>query len=462
MTTNSKAQQDNTALFLSCAQEWANSEDHKENSLLESSLLKKNLLEKNTSQVETKQNNTEKSSFIVLPTMNNDNAEQYMNINKENQEAIFKQIPQKCITKKTSKKITEETTSASKILPTSLSTHFPHFYSYLHTKLQNAAPYSLTQSKTHALTLLKTPHESLNWHLYLIPAQKQIPSQSERASIIQEESLYKEELCQPITKEENLLAWLHEGITKGWLRHAALEEFKEILPSAYLSQDIFWKRFSSKCDSTNRISLVLFKLPKQNTNSLHSNKQDIYLRELIEQILLTIKGTDFFGEIHGFGVGLVLCDCGSFSATAKAERILTRLENIFKNTNSTKNPQVPSFSTSEPHTNPNMQIPIQVAVAEKEEGENADTLFAHAKEVIHAHEHENTYLAHSPQQNSFIPPRKKATKNTMDTTFSENQNPIPPRIQALRVHVYRNTQKSKEKNSLVQSDEKRFLFFGIH
>ena len=65
-------------------------------------------------------------------------------------------------------------------------------------------------------------------------------------------------------------------------------------------------------------------------------------------------------------------------------------------------------------------VSIEVGVAEAEGDENADTLFGYTKEA----------LASKPEH-------------------------------GLRVQVYRNMKKDKENSSLVQSDEKRFLFFGV-
>jgi len=259
-------------------------------------------------------------------------------------------------------------------------TIFTRLYSILESAFIQHIPLSYAQSEAKAKELLLFPKQNNNWHLCLRGYHAH--NISENA-----ESVADSELHDPL---EGAVSWLTEGIEKGWLRHVDIEAFARPLHHAFLSQERFWQCFASACDrKNNHLSLVLFEIAE----TAQKKKETL---ELIEQILIVTKNQDFFGEIKGFGVALVLPDSGRFGATACAESILSRMGKVLQN------------------------ISIKVGVAEAEGGDNVDALFAHAKEAL-----------------------------------ANNQE------DGREVQVYRSMKKNKENNSLVQSDEKRFLFFGV-
>ncbi len=202
-------------------------------------------------------------------------------------------------------------------------------------------------------------------------------------------------LCIPQTNHnklefiEKIESWLELGIENGWIKYANLDKIFSPLHKSFLDQEEFWQRFVLACDTRkNHLTLVLFKLQHQNYKS--------QLKEIIEQLLFCTDKNDFFGEIKGFGVGLVLPGTGCFAASACAERVLANMK------------------TSLPNHD------FEAGITEICEGENADTAFAHAKEAL--------------------------LQNKADNMF---------------VKIYQRAKKDLTNNSLVQADEKRFLFFGI-
>ncbi len=258
-------------------------------------------------------------------------------------------------------------------------------YAALESAFTTYTPLSHAQSQNSAKELMLIPQKNYNWHLCLMGYHAQNIAEGLSSSS-------NDDMHDPL---EGALPWIAQGMEKGWLRYVNMEDFVSPLHHAFLSQEVFWQRFVSACDSKkNRLSLVLFKI----ANTTNKNRE---LSELIEQILLATRPQDFFGEIKGLGVALVLPDYGCFAATACAERILSRMDKILDQT------LMDNFVST-------------VSVAEADTDENADTIFAHAKESL----------------------------------INSNKN-------NLRVHVYRNTTKITERKSLVQSDEKRFLFFGV-
>lgn len=401
MTTNSKSLQDNTALFLSCAKEWATCDGEDCNrSALQSNLLQSNALEENSVQ------NTALQETLLPENQIVENQTPFYNAQAHN--------------------------AQKRLIPSQVS----YFYSSLFSQLTLTKPCATTQIKEKAIDLINAPHQAINWHLCLMPHK--INVQENNPDLNTEQTMHIVKKKEELPLENDILYWLKEGMAKGWLRHLAMEDFSSILPSAYLSQDRFWSRFSTSCECKGRMSLILFKLPEMTKKKgLQSKLHTAYVQELIEQILLTIKETDFFGEINGFGIALVMAGCGAFSATAHAERIMSRLESAFQD--------LPELA----------QLPLHVAIAEKEDGENADTLFAHAKELIHVREEEtHTHTMYNQATCS------QTTCN--QTQHKQIQSNKVSQANIFTLHVYHNTQKTKEKNSLVQSDEKRFLFFGMH
>lgn len=252
-------------------------------------------------------------------------------------------------------------------------------HSALELALTQYIPLSHSQSEIKAQELLFAPQKNYNWHLCLM---------GYHANNISTDLNFEEsDLRDPL---EGIIPWLAEGMRNSWLRHVDMDNMLNPLHSSFLSQEVFWQRFVTASEKRrNRLSLVLFKFA-----DIASKKLE--LRELIEQILISTSNQDFFGEIRGLGVALVLPGSGSFGATACAECIMSRMDNNLQN------------------------ISIEVGVAEAMEGENGDTLFAHAKEM----------LATKPKH-------------------------------GLKVQVYSHKKKDEEKKSLVQSEEKRFLFFGV-
>lgn len=349
--SNSQKPRDNSILFANCAKEW-DSYEHKETHVvfenaIESILNEQDTLNEQDSQSDQHEQERQKEQLIFALQGGNYS-------HSFNDDVIDTSMENPLLTR---------------------------LHSVLELALTQYVPLSHSQSEIKAQELLFAPQKNYNWHLCLM---------GYHANNISTNLNFEEnELHDPL---EGIVKWLTEGMKKSWLRYVDMDSIISPLHYSFLSQEVFWQRFVIACETRrNRLSLVLFKFA-----DAASKKMEI--RELIEQILIATKSQDFFGEIRGVGVALVLPNSGSFGATACAECIMSRMENSLNLQN----------------------ISITVGVAEAGEGENADILFAHTKEVL-----------------------------TMKPKHG------------LKVHVYSHTKKDEEKKSLVQSEEKRFLFFGV-
>ncbi len=226
------------------------------------------------------------------------------------------------------------------------------------------------QRTEHIQELINHPEKSYFWHLCIMEDEKN-KGQEEAES------------------KNSMKKWLDLGMEHGWLRYIDMEKYLNPLHQLFLNQDEFWQRLIFATEhKKNHFSLVLFKLDAQN--------ERLQLQELIEQLIISTQKQDFFGEIKGFGIALALPEMGGFTACALAERILSCVNNAL------------------PH------LQINAGLAEALDGENADTIFAHAKEALLQNKQDN-----------------------------------------LNAMFYQHSKNEKKNKSLVQADEKRFLFFGV-
>ncbi len=219
--------------------------------------------------------------------------------------------------------------------------------------------------------LVHHPQNCVKWHVFL------------------KDNAAKEKSCPEEAKE--LLEWLKLGMKKGWLQYIDTDHARPMLNlpifSSYKDQDSFWRCYEDAClKKLGRLSIVLFDLGS-------AENKDCIFQELLEQLLHSIRKQDFFGEMPENKVALVLPGTGSFRATALVERILGTLA---------KN--LPQFY-------------VKAGLAEMEDGEGANTLYANAQKAL-----------------------------------------LQEKDAILRVQVYH--PEKKECESLVHADEKRFLFFG--